>query len=230
MNAWLPTSLITLAQDSELEYTPATEQPTGEFYMGVDFGKHRNPTVVAVVERLNGHLILRHMHAMPLETSYGAAIGYVKRLQDNWRTIRSIHADKTGVGDYIVEDMQRGGIRNVEGVNFTEQSKEAMATALKEQMRKAVCPKCPWTGYVDTKEGEWRTTCPNCSTNLRPLLHIPYDQHLFHELNAERYELAKTGRILFNHPEGTHDDRFWALALSVQASESTKPTAKPIVR
>ena len=33
-------------------------------------------------------------------------------------------------------------LRNVVGVKFTEFSKEAMATCLKEQMRGAVCPIC----------------------------------------------------------------------------------------
>jgi len=60
-----------------------------------------------------------------------------------------------------------------------------MATALKEKMRRAVCTGCGWTGHVDTREGEWRTQRPRCSTGLRPLLHIPYDEKLLHELNAE---------------------------------------------
>ena len=50
-------------------------------------------------------------------------------------------------------------------------------------------------------------------------LHIPFDIDLFHELNVERYELAKTGKIIFNHPDGTHDDRFWAVTLAVYAAE-----------
>jgi len=138
--------------------------------------------------------------------------------------------------DRIVEDMEKGGLRNVTGVNFTVDSKEQMATALKESMRKATCPTCKWEGYVDTVEGEWRTTCPRgCHSDegnpvsLRPRLHIPFDVDLFHELNVERYELAKTGKILFNHPDGTHDDRFWAVALSVYADEQAPPpTSRPM--
>ncbi|MDH5363447.1 MAG: hypothetical protein OEY99_05710 [Aigarchaeota archaeon] len=67
--------------------------------------------------------------------------------------------------------------------------------------------------------------------SLRPLLHIPYDPDLYHELNVERYELGKTGKILFNHSEGTHDDRFWALALAVYAAEQAPlPPLRPIAR
>jgi len=58
--------------------------------------------------------------------------------------------------------------------------------------------------------------------SLRPRLHIPFDADLYHELNVERYELGKTGKLLFNHPEGTHDDRFWAVALAVYASQQEK--------
>jgi hypothetical protein len=173
-----------------------------------------------------------------LETSYGAVIGYMNLIQDNWRTVWAVYADKTGVGDYIVEDMERGGLRNVTGVNFTDASKEAMATALKEQIRSSVCPSCGWEGYVDTLEGKWRTTCPQgCQSEegnplkLRPLLHLPYDPDLIRELNAERFELGKIDKLLFNHPEGTHDDRFWAVALAIYASEQAEPLpSKPIAR
>ena len=230
LNVWLPTSLITLAQDSALDYWDFDVQPRGEFYLGADFGKHVDYSVVSAIERIKAHLILRHCHRFPLETSYGAVIGYMKRLQDNWRTVHAIYADKTGVGDYIVEDMERGGLRNVTGVNFTDASKEAMATCLKEQMRSAVCASCGWRGYVDAREEEWRTTCPEgCETeegntvSLRPLLHIPFDPELFNELNVERYELSKSGKLLFNHPQGTNDDRFWVLSLAVYAAEQAEP-------
>jgi hypothetical protein len=63
----------------------------------------------------------------------------------------------------------------------------------------------------------------NCMTEKR--LRIPYDSQLIPELNLERYELTKDGKTRFNHPLGTHDDRFWALALAVQAAR-TAPQPK----
>jgi phage FluMu gp28-like protein len=61
-------------------------------------------------------------------------------------------------------------------------------------------------------------------------LRIPYDRSLLDELNIEQYELTKTGKITYSHPEGTHDDRFWALALAIYASEQSKPSSRPIAR
>jgi hypothetical protein len=236
-DTWLPTSLITLAQDSNLDYINRDDEPRGEFYLGVDFGKKHDHSVVAVIERQRSHKLLRHLHRFPLDTPYGTVIGYVKKLQETWRTIKAIYPDKTGVGDYIVEDMIRGGLRNVTGINFTDTSKEAMATALKENMTTVDCPDCNWKGSIHDEKGNWRTTCPNnCKMDAspvtqRPLLHIPYDPELFAELNLERYELGKTGKLHFSHPEGTHDDRFWALALAVYSAEMTPPTAsKPLAK
>ena len=55
---------------------------------------------------------------------------------------------------------------------------------------------------------------------------LPYDRALINELNIERYELTRTGKIGFSHPEGSHDDRFWATALAVYAVEKEpKPGA-----
>ena len=57
--------------------------------------------------------------------------------------------------------------------------------------------------------------------------HMPFDREIVDELNVEKYELTKTGRISFSHPDGTHDDRFWALALAVYAAEQAPPPPNP---
>ena len=85
-------------------------------------------------------------------------------------------------------------------------------------------------GYVDNLEGEWRTTCPKgCRSDegnpvsLRPILHMFFDPDLYHELNVERYELSRSGKLLFNHPQGTNVDLFWATALAVYTAEQEPP-------
>jgi hypothetical protein len=49
-------------------------------------------------------------------------------------------------------------------------------------------------------------------------LALYYDPDLIPEINVERFELTKSGQIQFSHPEGSHDDRLWALALAVYAT------------
>ena len=212
-DTWLPVSLIANCQNQTLQYTPYSEKTQGDFHIGVDFGKHRDHTVVAVIDR-NEHLTLRHMHQFPLGTSYGAVVSYIRQLQDNWHTVRTVNADSTGVGDYIVEDMKHAGIRNVEGVNFSQTSKEQLATALKEAMRQTTCPCCGWTGYTDKG-----APCPNgCKGTPKTQLQLPIDLDLLNELNTTHYALNKNGRIQYSHPQGTHDDRLWALALAVKGA------------
>lgn len=60
-------------------------------------------------------------------------------------------------------------------------------------------------------------------------LQIPFDRSLIDELNAEKYQLTKTGRILLSHPPEAHDDRFWALALSTYAHQREKTLKKPTI-
>ena len=61
-------------------------------------------------------------------------------------------------------------------------------------------------------------------------LRLPYDRGLLDELNVEQYQLTKTGRVTLTHASGTHDDRFWALALAAYAAEKTTPHHKPTAK
>ena len=194
VDAWLTQSLIVSCIDSNLEPYDFQDMPKGEFYVGVDFGKEQDYSVVLVVEKFPNAAKMVHVHRFPLHTEFASVIGYVKSLQDRWQTVRAVYADITGVGGYIVEDMVRSGIQNIKGVNFTVQSKEEMATILREKMRTSQL-KIP---YVPTRRLE--------------------DIDLTAELNIEKYELMKTGHLRFSHPESGHDDVFWSAALAVYAS------------
>ena len=39
------------------------------------------------------------------------------------------------------------------------------------------------------------------------------------QLNVEKIEITKDGRIKFSHPSGAHDDMLWAFALAVYATK-----------
>jgi phage FluMu gp28-like protein len=176
----------------------------GAYYVGVDFGKYQDASVIVVVQRVQKALKVVHVHRFPLKTEYASVIGYVKSLQDRWPTVVSVYADITGVGEYIVEDMKKSGLFNVNGVSFTLQSKEEMATILREKMRAGEV-KIPYSP----------------AESLR-------DVDLTAELNVEKFELLKTGHIKFTHPEGSHDDVFWATALGVYAAVK-HPMARGLV-
>jgi len=55
-------------------------------------------------------------------------------------------------------------------------------------------------------------------------LRIPYDSELINEINVERYEQTQTDQTKFSHPNGTHDDRLWAVALAIYSSKPEVPT------
>ena len=50
---------------------------------------------------------------------------------------------------------------------------------------------------------------------------LTFEEALFHELNAEHYEPAKTGRIQFNHPDGTHYDVSRTITLLIRPSKAS---------
>jgi len=188
VDVWLTQDLLARCITTEEEFFDFhREYRNLLLFGGVDFGKEVDYSVVAVVRVDNEdrkHLV--YCHRFPLKTSYAAVIGHVKVLCERW-DISLVCADKTGVGDYIVEDMTRAGIP-VEGITFTTERKEQMATYLREEM-------------------------------LAGRFLMPFDRRIISELNVERYELSKDGRVRFSHPEGTHDDIFWAIALAMWAAK-----------
>ncbi len=198
--AWLSQALITKCI--------ATEKTLGEelelwgfeefhkdcnLYAGLDLGRVKDYSVLVVIEKVKGKFYLRHIKIFPLGTSYASVIGYVKTLQDRWDAFCKIRVDSTNQ-DYVVEDMQKSEIDNVEGVRFSLPRKQEMATLLKQRMLNNKF----WFPYFT-----WER---------------PYRGEFVTELNVERFELRKDGSISFNHPQGTHDDVWWSVALALFAT------------
>ena len=103
--------------------------------------------------------------------------------------------DGTGLGIGWVDDAQaRFGERKVEGVTFTPKAKEALAYPVRSAME-------------DRK------------------LRIPYDREIRADLRSVTKQTTAAGNIRFTAertPDG-HADRFWALALAIEAA--SQPSA-----
>jgi len=198
---WLPQSLIAKCIDGNLELWDFEEIHRGRFFGGLDLGKHQDHSAFVVVEDVEGKYLLRHVKVFSLETKYATVIGYVKTLYDRWQYFNKIRVDVTGVGEYIVEDMQNAGIEGVEGDTFTVPRKQEIASLLKQRMLDGLF-KFP---YADIQ--------------VSPTKKLSFVA----ELNVERFELRKDGSLAFNHPQNQHDDVFWAVALAVASSRMEPP-------
>jgi len=61
-------------------------------------------------------------------------------------------------------------------------------------------------------------------------LHIPYDRRLCQQINEQQYTYSKSGHLQFSHPQGSHDDMLWSLALGVWASVMKRQEPSSLLR
>jgi len=146
LNSYFPQELIRksveLSQKLGVElYTSLeTSFPSGNYYAGVDFGKLADYSVLTVLKREDDTLKLVYLHQFPLETPYSQVIGHMVRANQKF-SFRKMLVDQTGVGEPVTEEICAQGIRNVEGIKFTVQTKEELLSSLKivmEQNRLAI--------------------------------------------------------------------------------------------
>lgn len=200
-NSWLPYDLISNSINAFLDLYRFEQTPQGIYYIGVDLGKHQDYSVVVVIQRDGETLKVVHVKRFDLGTPYASVIGYIKSICDRWRIIYKVCVDQTGVGEYIVEDMEKSGIPSVEGILLSLPTKEEIMTFLKQTM-------------IDG------------NTSIPYSRDSELIQRFIAELNVEVFEITKQGRIKFTHPVGTHDDMLWAYALAVWASKTAAPPGR----
>jgi len=199
-NTWLPQSLIVSCIGTvkncgeDLQPWDPEQSYHGDLFAGLDLAQTRDYCVLSVVERLNDKLFLRHLKIFQQPTLYATVLGYLKMLQDRWGGFAKIRVDFTREGPSIIADMTTAGIDNAEGVNFSVPRKSEMASLLKQRMsnQKFFYPLLNWER--------------------------PYRGDICTELNVERYDLRKDSTIGFSHPNGTHDDVYWSIALAIYAT------------
>jgi phage FluMu gp28-like protein len=208
--AFLPSSLIIKCQNEKLEFAKFEDNLRGNFFIGWDLGRERDPGAVAVIDLERDVCRLVHCISFKLGTPYVTQMAYIKSLCDRWEYVRTVHYDHTGTKG-IDEEIEKAGFPNLEGIDFSKAKKHGMATTLKQLMmtpRKADEDMAP--------------------KDARRRFELPYDQDVQAELNAVQWEQTKGSEFYtFSHPEGCHDDKFWAICLAVTAAVKIGPRKKP---
>ena len=183
----------------DIEKVTPHQKLNGPYYAGLDLGKQVDYSVLAVIQKCySGELRLVHKRQFPLGTNYPEVIGYIARAQQGFN-FDSLHVDKGGIGDAVVDELCQIQVRGVEGIFFTETEKENMLNNLKLLMEKKI------------------------------LKIAGDDKALIAQINEQQYEYQqpKTAQerihLKFWHPQGKHDDQLMALALACRAAQHTAP-------
>jgi phage FluMu gp28-like protein len=165
----------------------------GELYVGVDIGRRHDLTVIWVLERLGDVLYtravirLRNMSKPDQEKVLWPWLG---------RAARS-SMDQTGLGIGWVDDAQaKFGPYKVEGVNFTSQSKEALAYPVRSRMEERRL-RIPYSGPI--------------RASLRSV--------------TKQVTAAGNIRFTAERTADGHADEFWALALAIHAADGAPAQA-----
>jgi phage FluMu gp28-like protein len=198
--SFLPSSLIIRCQNEQLEFAKFEDNLEGDFFIGWDLGREKDHNAVAVAQKEIDVARLVHCRQFPLGTPYVTVMAYIKSLCDRWKTVRAVYYDHTGTKG-MDEEINKVGFPGLVGVDFTSQSKHGMALALKEFM-------------MTSRESDKSLPVQDA----RRRFELPFDQDLQAELNVVQWEQHSGSELYsFSHPEGSHDDRFWAVALAVSA-------------
>lgn len=197
--------------DSNFQYIPSElfagcfadwpSLPGGQLYAGLDIGETRDRTVLVIIRRRGNRRQLVHIETHG-KTNDELLDSLVKKAIKDYKATL-VCADATGIGRFPAQRMAETWGRRFEGVNFTVNSKEDLATGLYDA--------------VARKELEL--------PNSYPWQGIDEMQPLREDVYAIRREVTSSGNVRFvaARSEKGHADRAWALMLALHAAGSMSP-------
>jgi len=211
-SAFLPSSLIIKCQNEQLQFAAFEDTISRDFYIGWDLGRERDHNALAVIQKCEDYMQLIHCKQFPLGTPYVTVMAYIKSLCDRWRYVRAVYYDHTGTKG-MDEEITKAGFPGITGIDFTKPVKHGMAMTLKQQM-------------MTSRESD-KALLP---ADARRKFELPFDQDVQAELNIEQWEQSPGSEVYtFSHPEGSHDDRFWAICMAVYAAMQSPPPGRGAV-
>lgn len=175
--------------ESELAFTALPDGTLSDVYIGIDIGRKRDLTVIWVMEKLGDVFWTRAVIELE-KTPFPDQRSFMTQLF-NQICPRRVCVDYTGMGGPITEDLQKAfGSAAVEGVQFTLQVKSDLAMRTRKL-------------FEDHR------------------VRIPVDGKIRNDLHSVKKTVTAAGNIRFDaeRTKDGHADRFWALALSLMATD-----------
>ncbi|MEM2435583.1 MAG: tyrosine-type recombinase/integrase [Nitrososphaerota archaeon] len=124
LNAVFPYELILQCVE---DYETGIRKTENHVYLGIDFGRYRDSTVITALEKSDEKLRVILIHEFQ-KTDFNTQIEFILRLADLLGPV-SIAIDKTGMGIPIY-DLLSKRLPQLEGITFTSSIKEAMIHTL----------------------------------------------------------------------------------------------------
>jgi phage FluMu gp28-like protein len=189
--AFLTLEMIQGCEDDRLpRYLDIDEltKQRGDVLVGVDVGRHHDLTVIWAIEAVGGQLWTRGLIEMQ-NRPFAEQRDVLCRILD-CRCVRKVGVDATGLGMQLAEELtDRYGEHRVEGHTFTANLKEEMAGKLRVKIEAGA-------------------------------LRIPPAREIRNDLHSVEKSATLDGhiRLRATRQEGSHADRFWAVALAVYAA------------
>lgn len=193
-SAWLSWELITACESSDAGHLEKLE-PKGECYVGWDVARTQDKSVIWVVQRVGDVLWTRDVHTMRRASFAEQLDAFDMRMR--LYAARRACIDKTGLGMPVVEEAQRRwGEYRVEGVTFTSEVKQHLATHGKQMFE-----------------------------DKRVRIPVSRDIRDSHHAVRKMTTVAGNPRFDADRNEAGHADEFWAHMLALHAAEDGGPPA-----
>lgn len=164
-------------------------------YVGIDFGKKRDSTVVVFFEKVYDKDDEGYTYVMRRMDNYlEDYTTQLPKIHDKLRKLQALHVwvDQTGVGEKLYEDMKRMNRKwSINGVIFSRQWKERAVTDMLQLIQ-------------DRK------------------VQFINDDELIKQIHGLQRKLTQHGNARFEHANGEHDDIFWAIALALTKASHQK--------
>ena len=130
LNALFPYDLILSCTE---DYEVKLEPKPNPVYVGIDFGRYRDSTVITALERLeDGCMKVFFIHEFQ-KTDFNKQVEFIEKLV-NVLGPTAVAIDKTGMGIPLYDFLSKR-LPQVEGVTITANVKEAMIQALHNAMQ-----------------------------------------------------------------------------------------------